>query len=158
MEITIRGNKAMLDDEDWDKISGLSWSILRGRNTKYATHQKETRGKVRHTLMHHLILGKPPKGMVTDHINGDGLDNRKSNLRFCTVSENAMNSKLPSNNTSGHRGVFWNKRLRKWAAQIQANQKTYYLGVFQEKTDAIQARAKMAKALHGDFMPTEVDE
>ena len=92
-----------------------------------------------------------PEGMEVDHINGNSLDNRKSNLRICTHKENVRNQKLSAANTSGYRGVSWNKASKKWEAYIKVNQKRIYLGKFVDILDAARAYAKKAKECFGEF-------
>ncbi|WP_252233758.1 HNH endonuclease [Clostridium sp. ZS1] len=82
--------------------------------------------------MHRFIMN-PPSNKLIDHINGNKLDNRKCNLRIVNKSQNAMNSKKPKNNTSGVKGVYWDKRSKKWEASIQVNMKKKSLGYFKNK-------------------------
>lgn len=86
-----------------------------------------------------------------DHINGNKLDNRISNLRLASRCENQMNVPITSANTSGIKGVCYNKSAGKWQAQIQANNKRFYLGLFSSKDDAALAYLSAEKKLHGDF-------
>lgn len=86
-----------------------------------------------------------------DHINGDGLDNRKSNLRICNGSQNRCNKGKPKNNTSGYKGVTWHTPNKKWVAQIAVNGKHSYIGSFKTKEEAAKAYNKKAKELHGEF-------
>ena len=87
-------------------------------------------------LLHH---GEWPNGEV-DHINKDRLDNRIENLRVVSHAENAKNAKRRSDNTSGHTGVIWNRKLSKWQAQIHSGGKNHFLGAFTDINDAIAAR------------------
>lgn len=80
---------AIVDDEDFDRLCILSWSPLYGRNTVYVKRYCGTgRNDRRFTLMHHDVIGHPPIGFVTDHINTNGLDNRKVNLQFLSNKDN----------------------------------------------------------------------
>jgi len=92
-----------------------------------------------HRLAWIYVYGEFPNGEI-DHINGARTDNRICNLRSVTRTENARNSSLPSNNTSGVIGLSWSKARRKWEAKIKVNQKTIHLGRFADKQDAINAR------------------
>ena len=78
----------------------------------------------------HSVIAKTPKGLETDHIDGDTLNNQKRNLRVCTKSQNQHNRKISSNNKSGFKGVSYNKKNKKWQADIQCNGVKIYLGYF----------------------------
>jgi len=99
----------------------------------------------------HKFLMQTPKGMHTDHINGNGLDNRRSNLRVCTPSQNKMNSKTYRTNKSGFKGVSFYKRDRNWSAQITMNFKKVHLGYFSTPGLAHVAYCNAALKLHGEF-------
>jgi hypothetical protein len=86
-----------------------------------------------------------------DHINGNGLDNRKSNLRLCERHENALNRVINYNNVSGYKGVSWFKPIKKWRAQIQYKKVVYYLGCFNKRIDAAKAYNAAALKYHGEF-------
>jgi hypothetical protein len=139
------GGYTILDDNDFDYFSKWKWcidSLGYVRRVIYLgggrKHQKS-----KSFYLHREIL-KTPNGYETDHINRDKLDNRKSNLRITTRQQNGCNRILQSNNTSGYRGVTWNKDRQKWQAQIKAYQKHYYLGLFNDKFDAAKAYNKAA--------------
>ena len=89
--------------------------------------------------------------MHVDHINGNPLDNRKSNLRICTNAENQRNKGVYKNNKSGYKGVHWFKRDKKWQAQIKHNNKSIHIGLYEDKEEAARAYDKKAKELHGNF-------
>lgn len=99
-------------------------------------------------IMHH---GSIPAGFVIDHINGDGKDNRIENLRLATLSQNGANSKVPRTNTSGVKGVCWNKREGKWYAQMRALNKRYAVGYFATLEEAESAVKEFREKLHGEF-------
>jgi hypothetical protein len=100
-----------------------------------------------HRLAWKIFYGKDPADQI-DHIDGDKTNNRFANLRVVDNTENQRNAKRPSNNTSGHIGVTWDKANSKWAAQIMVDGKTIRLGRFASKAEAIAAR-KAAEVLHG---------
>jgi hypothetical protein len=100
--------------------------------------------------MARYILGAP-RGMPVDHINRDSLDNRRCNLRLCTPAENVRNSKIPTTNTSGYKGVTWYRRGRKWHAHIQINGKTIHLGYYNDKLAARDAYDAAATKYFGAF-------
>lgn len=93
----------------------------------------------------------PSPEMHLDHINGDPCDNRLSNLRIATYSQNNSNKRNRSDNSSGIKGVSWRKDTRTWDARIMVNKQQYYLGVFGTKELAAAAYANAAKRLHGEF-------
>ena len=88
-----------------------------------------------------------------DHKDRNELNNRKHNLRRCSHQENSMNTSIRKDNTSGITGVYWSNERKKWAASIMYNQKTYHLGRFVNKEDAIVARLKAEKEYFGEFAP-----
>lgn len=103
-----------------------------------------------HRLAWLYIYGYMPKGMI-DHINGNPSDNRLCNLRECSRMENMYNSKLKSNNTSGFKNVFWDKRLKKWKVQVRANKRNNYIGIYDNLDIAIKIAENAIKELHGDY-------
>lgn len=141
---------AIVDAGLFEKLSRHKWSLNEAAplRPKYAVrrHGKDL------LRMHRLIIDAP-KGIQVDHINGDGLDNRKENLRLVSVSQNQINRGLPVNNTSGFKGVSWMSSCNKWFAQIRATvngKKTQkYLGLFLCKESAARAYDKEALSLFG---------
>ena len=93
----------------------------------------------------------PPKGMVIDHINHNGLDNRRENLRICTNAENQRNRGKQKNNTSGYKGVDWRKDHKKWRARINKDNKTIHIGYYNIIEEAARAYDAKAKELHGKY-------
>lgn len=103
-----------------------------------------------HRVAWMLSYGKWPDGAI-DHIDGNSLNNRLSNLREATYSQNAANAKKCSTNTSGLKGVSWDRHGRKWYARICKDGKAHQLGRFNTKEEAHAAYAVAAKTLHGDY-------
>lgn len=100
--------------------------------------------------MHRLIL--PPKNSyITDHINGDRTDNRRVNLRYALPAENAANSTIGKNNTSGFKGVHKRTDSGKYRAYININKKRINLGTYESAEDAAEAYNEAALTYHGDF-------
>jgi len=101
--------------------------------------------------MHRHIMNAP-SNMLVDHINHDGLDNRRENLRLCTKGENGWNRKGPQkNSTTGYRGVFYHKRAGKYMAQTRCKGKSVYIGLFPTALKASLAFQRKAKELFGEF-------
>jgi len=132
---------ALVDTKDVALIENHNWSLgLRGYPTK-------GKGKT----LHHVIMGKPIKGQVVDHINRDKLDNRRSNLRFVNAKDNARNISMQKNNTSGYRGVWFRKDTEKWVANIKVDYIKISLGCYTSKEKAAIAYNNAAKKYFGDF-------
>jgi len=103
-----------------------------------------------HRLAWFWVYGEWPPGII-DHINRDKTDNKLSNLRVCSKSENAANSKRRSDNTSGFKGVFFNKNLGVWTAKVQKNGRIFYVGSFNSASDAAAAYQSNAQRAFGEF-------
>jgi len=116
-----QGKVALVDDEDFEYLSQWKWSAHKVHNVFYAVHHKPRNLGAGLIGMHRELMGKD--GIIIDHINGNGLDNRKNNLRVCTNAQNLQNRGVSTKNTSGYKGVFLDKRKNKWYAQIGANNK-----------------------------------
>lgn len=143
-----QGKYAIVDDEDFERLNYYNWSLGKTGNTKKEYAKISIKRK---TIKMHRLIMNTPQGMDTDHINGNGLDNRKSNLRICTQSQNEANKGLQKNNTSGFKGVQWNKQYKKWSAKINKNKKSFYVGYFTDKKEAAKAYNTKAKELFGEF-------
>lgn len=147
-----QGKCAIIDDDDFELVNQYKWCYL-GHGGGYAVRRSEISKKP--ILLHRFILRLLPKdGIVVDHINGDPLDNRKCNLRVCNKSQNAANSKVPNNSSSGYKGVHWFKRDKNWQSQIKYHQKRYHLGYFDSPEDAARAYDKAALQFFGEFART----
>jgi len=144
------GHIALIDDEDFEKISHLSWFIEKRKNKTYV--RSGLKKDFPRIYLHQLIMNSP-KGLVVDHINGNGLDNRKKNMRICTQEENATYRKTEKTNNN-LRGVYFSETGRgekKWWAQIYKDRKSIYLGNFYTAEEAASAYNKAAIDLHGEF-------
>ena len=122
---------------------------LTGRGRWYAYLYRTVGGKQIRIGLHRMIL-KPPEGLVVDHINGDGLDNRRENLRIATPSQNTINSTRRENAKCPYRGVSQD-RSKKWRAEIWKNRVKYWLGAFDTAELAAKAYDQAAITLHGQF-------
>lgn len=153
IELT-RGKKAIVDDEDYEKVTNFSWHFNPNGYAESYFVDQET-GKTICIRMHRMIMGAEKNQMI-DHVNGNGLDNRKENLRFCTRSQNAVNSKLNKNNSSGFKGVCRakNSTAKIWKAQVQTKRKPIYLGLFENPIDAARAYDETIERIFGEFALT----
>lgn len=148
-----RGQVAFIDDGDFEMVSRFKWYASWNTCTKsfYAkTTIRKPDGKRTALKMHRLIMNAQPCEQV-DHIHHLTLDNRKSELRLCTGSQNMCNSGKHADNTSGFKGVTWHKQRQKWQARIMLNGKSKFLGYFLTPELAYAAYCKAALELHGDF-------
>jgi hypothetical protein len=148
-----KGAKAIVDADDYKVLSSKKWYLS---DKGYAERtEKNLKGQTIKIKMHREIL-KTPKGVFTDHINGNKLDNRRSNIRLCTKAQNACNRGLPKNNTSGHKGVCWYAPKEMWKAYIMKNRKQILLGYYANLTEASSAYNKASLLLHGQFSKPNV--
>jgi len=100
----------------------------------------------------HRIIAGARNGEIVDHINGNTLDNRRSNLRIVTMQENAMNVGLRKDSKTGIKGVNWRKDAHCWTAHIQYKKKKMHIGCYDNKEDAIAARLQKEEELYGEYM------
>lgn len=139
----------MVDDDDFERLSRYKWTVS---NSGYARRSKTTytngRRQQRNVYMHKEVYGYDSS---VDHINRDKLDNRKSNLRYCTLSQNQANRVAPKTNTSGYKGVCYEKRNGKWRAHIRVNGKQRFLGYFDNPEAASMAYTVAAQYHFGEF-------
>lgn len=125
---------AIIDKEDIEKVKNYKWYRTdKQRSTYYCNNNKIGR-------LHRLILDIDDLNIIIDHINHNGLDNRKDNLRICTTAQNIRNCNIPKNNKSGYKGVYFDNNRQKWVAQITIKNKTISLGRYDSIEKAIEAR------------------
>jgi hypothetical protein len=143
-----QGRVALVDDADYEYLSQWKWKAYKDRYTWYARRGIRV-GFVIKTIHMHRLITNAPDGLFVDHINGDGLDNRRGNLRVCTKSENGFNRGKNSNNTTGYKGVTTNKG--KYRAQIRIDGKMCGLGRYTDPVEAAKAYDRAAKKHYGEF-------
>lgn len=143
------GVKAIVDAEDADRVMQFKWYAKKQRPGFYAARCVKHEGINKTYFLHHFILGTK---LMVDHINGDKLDNRKSNLRTCTNSENIRNSVQRRPTRTGYKGVVYMKATRKYEARIWLVKSTYkYLGQYEDRHVAAHEYNKAAIAHFGEF-------
>lgn len=148
-----KGLFTLVDEKDFEELSKMKWTTLSTSSGRcYAIHYFGTKGRI---LLHRHLL-KVPKGFDGDHINGDTLDNRRSNLRIATRGQNIANSKLRKDNTSGYKGVYMFRN--KWVAHIQVDGKKIWLGGYDKPEEASEAYKVAAQYYFGQYYNEEFRE
>jgi len=146
-----RGFEAVIDVTDVPLVEKWNWTVDVRKYTAYAYRTiyngKHRTGTI--VRLHRELLGFPD--MDVDHIDTNGLNNRRSNLRVATRSQNLCNRGACETNTSGFKGVKRRKDCNRWTAQIQLNGKYRYIGIFRTAQDAHAAYVAASKELHGEF-------
>lgn len=129
-EILLTQNKvSLVDDEDYEELNQFKWHAMKDRSTYYAGRRLNNK-----TLRMHTVILNTPNGLQCDHINGNGLDNRKCNLRAVTLRENLQNKQCKK--SSKYVGVDWLEKRKRWRAQIYHEGKHYHLGTFLTEEEA----------------------
>lgn len=141
-----KGYVAVIDAADVHLFYGQNWGVFPRPGVTYAT-----RGENGTTTYMHRIIMRPEKGFVVDHIDNDGLNNRRSNLRIVTQAENLWNSRVKRTSASGIKGVKWDAERGKWMARIRKHGRQHFLGRFPTMEDAQAAYAAASAELHGKY-------
>ena len=137
-----KGNFVLIDSRDYEYYNQWKWSL-----GQWGVKRSNNN---RNIYLARLIMNCP-SNFVVDHINGNSLDNRRSNLRICTSRENSFNSSIAKNNVSGFKGVSKHKLTGKWESRIGVNRKKLHLGLFNNKRTAAMAYNIAAKKYFGEF-------
>jgi hypothetical protein len=149
-----RGLEAKIDLQDVALVAPYNWYASTDNKTGlfYARRAApKVDGLEKSKIRLHRAIMNPPHGMTVDHVNSDGLDCRRSNMRVASTSQNAHNSRKSKSNTSGFKGVYFHKASRKWMAQIQLLGGKFYLGLHPTANEAYVAYCEASKDLHGAF-------
>ncbi len=144
-----QGQWALVDADDFEWLSQWTWCAATQRNHLIALSKPKSHAP--HLLMHRLITPNTP---VVDHINGNSLDNRRSNLRAATPSQNGANARRSRANSTGFKGVYFARERNKWAARIKVNYREIGLGRFSSAEDAARAYDAAARKHFGEFAQT----
>ena len=144
------GLETLIDDTDVVELSRFRWRHNKNQSNIYAIRCGK-RGEPLDVQMHRQIMN-PPKALLVDHIDGNGLNNQRNNLRIVTRSQNLWNSrKLCKTTSSKYKGVSWAKWPEKWQASIRKHGKQKSLGAFVDEIEAAKAYDKAALELFGEF-------
>ena len=135
------GFVAQVDDDDYDMVSKHKWRIQMNTNKPYAVAQ----------IYMHRLISNVEIDKVLDHADGNSLNNTKSNFRIATKSQNRQSSKKQKNTSSKYKGVYWNKKSKKWQCTIAYGGKSFYLGSYENEDDAGRAYDVEAKINFGEF-------
>jgi hypothetical protein len=140
-----KGQNAIVDSRDYEFLDQWNWSVF----TKNGCHYAARKEKRKTVYMHHVISGNPLEQV--DHWNRDTLDNRRDNLRPCTRAQNQANRTITKRSTSGVKGAYWNKSLKKYECRTSLNGVPVYLGVFKTSEEAHQAYMNFMNQHKGEF-------
>jgi hypothetical protein len=153
IELNNTGAIAIVDDEDYPLVKEYRWYSVTFPNGGWNTYAETRIGKKK-VRMHTLITGIAG----IDHVNGNGLDNRRSNLRPADHSQNAMNRRKITGTSSRYKGVGYHKYLQKWRAYIKVNGRSISLGYFDNEKDAALAYDEAARRYFGKYARPNFEE
>lgn len=147
-----QGQVAVVDLSDFEAMSQYKWQARKSKHSHvwYAIRSVGSKPNQKTLQMHRIIMDLPStNGLFVDHINGDGLDNRRINLRVATHSQNHMNERLRKDNTSGFKGV--SKQGNLWQVNMASNGRMVYVGLYKSLEEACEARRLAEIEMYGEF-------
>jgi hypothetical protein len=148
-----RGLYAIVDPEDHDRLARYKWHAMKSRYTFYAARysRRDKDGKRKCYMMHREIM-KLEGNKMCDHINGNGLDNRKANLRPASRAQNGWNrGKSRVKSRSRYKGLAWDNKDKRWEVRISVNGRRIYIGRFEDEMQAARAYDRAARIYHGRY-------
>lgn len=146
-----QGKVALVDDSDYEELNKHKWYAHRHatKGRFYARRNTTINGERITIRMHRQLLGIGEDSKVlTDHLDNNGLNNQRNNIRITNTFGNQWNKGKQINNTSGYKGISWHKQRQKWYASIKTNNQLIYLGVFVDINDAVAAYKQAEALLH----------
>jgi len=149
-----QGQYAIVDPEDYKELAKYQWYAKRCERRFYAERWGKTKqgSRIRRDIKMHQVIMGTAEGKFIDHINHNGLDNRKANLRFATAQQNTWNKrKQKGNYSSQYKGVHWVKSEKNWRAVITCNKRVIYIGRFDDEKAAAMAYDAKAKEYFGEY-------
>jgi hypothetical protein len=146
-----KGKEALVDDQDYTYLMQWPWSAI--KNGKYAVRYKRLCDKDCASViyMHDVVAARSGLIGKVDHINRNSLDNQRANFRLATNSQNLANRGPQTNNTTGYKGVVWDRQRCRWIAQIKVRMKHIFLGRYDIKIEAAKAYNEAATKYFGEF-------
>lgn len=139
----VKGSDSVVDDDIFEFVKNIKWHLNKAGYICYSKNNNK--------VFLHRLIANTPDGYVTDHINGNKLDNLRSNLRVTTDKYNRINSGMRSDNSSGFRGVWYRKNRKRWQSEIKIDGKKYSLGCYSTPEEAASAYNKKAIELFGTY-------
>jgi hypothetical protein len=148
-----QGKYAIVDPEDYERLNLHKWYAAKDAHTSYAQRSIRRKNANQTTFLMHRQIIKAADDMFVDHINHNGLDNRKANLRLASIAQNNRHRRITKkiNSHSKYRGVTWCRKKKCWLAQIKINRKTKHIGYFHNELQAAKAYDNAAKKYHKEF-------
>jgi hypothetical protein len=141
----------VVDEADLDLVQAYRWHVMPARHTTYAVATVGSPRAMRTTIRVHRLIMDAPQDVEVDHIDHDGLNNRRSNLRLATGTQNLGNMRHRGGTTSRYKGVYWSARDRRWLATISVASKSIHLGSFVIEEEAARAYDAAAVQAFGEF-------